>query len=605
MNLPLHQYWSLFKTYLTPQRGRVVLLSVVVLSMIGMQLANPQVLRFFIDAVVSGAAMQSLLIAAALFLGLALLIQVLTVLASYLGEVVGWTATNALRVDLAEHCLNLDIAFHNARTAGELIERIDGDVSALARFFTQLVVQLLGNLLLVAGIVGALALEDWRLGLGAATFVLLSLGVLARLRALAVPHFVRVREAAAGFFGFIGEQLAAREDLRANGATSYVLRSTQALLQPWLRLYHRARLADTALWSASVGLFALGNAVALGLGGWLFVQGIISIGTVFLIYYYMTLIYDPIERIRTEIEELQRAEAGIARIRALFAEQPRLDPGGTTPLPAGPLSVRVEGLSFSYDTNGETRKRLSAGAAERANVQPLQRSDVPTLHDITFQLPAGQVLGLLGRTGSGKSTLARLLLGLYQPQHGTISLGGVPLHETLRADLPRHVGLVTQEVQLFQASVRENLTFFDDRIRDADLYEALTLLGLETWLARLPAGLETRLGADGVGLSAGEAQLLAFARVFLKNPGLVILDEASSRLDPATEQLIERALDRLLAQRTGIIIAHRLQTVLRADQILILEGGRVAEYGPRAELECDPGSRFAVLLRAGMAEVLQ
>jgi ABC-type multidrug transport system fused ATPase/permease subunit len=164
--------------------------------------------------------------------------------------------------------------------------------------------------------------------------------------------------------------------------------------------------------------------------------------------------------------------------------------------------------------------------------------------------------------------------------------------------------MVTQEVQLFQGSVRANLTFFDPAIRDVDLYEALTMLGLLPWLERLPVGLDTRLGADGVGLSAGEAQLLAFARVFLKNPGLVILDEASSRLDPATEQLIDNAMTRLFADRSGIIIAHRLQTVRRVDQIVILERGRIVEYGPRAALEGDPSSRFARLLRTGMAEML-
>ncbi len=164
--------------------------------------------------------------------------------------------------------------------------------------------------------------------------------------------------------------------------------------------------------------------------------------------------------------------------------------------------------------------------------------------------------------------------------------------------------MVTQDVQLFHASVRDNLTFFDRRISDAQIEQVLRDLELWSWIQALPQGLETQLASGGQSLSAGEAQLLAFARVFLKDPGLVILDEASSRLDPATERLLERAVDRLLRDRTGIVIAHRLQTVQRADEIMILEHGEIVEYGPRAELARNPASRFYSLLQTGLEEVL-
>jgi len=162
--------------------------------------------------------------------------------------------------------------------------------------------------------------------------------------------------------------------------------------------------------------------------------------------------------------------------------------------------------------------------------------------------------------------------------------------------------VVTQDVQLFRATVRDNLTFFNPSIQDERLLQALGELGLQEWLAKLPDGLDTMLAAAGSGLSAGEAQLLAFTRVLLKDPGLVILDEASSRLDPATERMVERAISRLLHNRTGIIIAHRLSTVQRADTILILDEGRVVEHGDRLQLAADPSSRFAGLLRTGLEE---
>jgi ATP-binding cassette subfamily B protein len=184
-----------------------------------------------------------------------------------------------------------------------------------------------------------------------------------------------------------------------------------------------------------------------------------------------------------------------------------------------------------------------------------------------------------------------------------IRLNGRSLHDIPLAQLRRQVSIVTQDVQLFEASVRDNLTFFNEAIGDEQILDVLDELGLQSWLAALPAGLDTVLQGNR-GLSAGEAQLLAFARTFLQQPGLVILDEPSSRLDPATEQLLERAVDKLLAGRTGIIIAHRLATVQRADMILVLDNGRPLEFGPREQLAADPDSHFYRLLQVGLTEVL-
>jgi len=224
------------------------------------------------------------------------------------------------------------------------------------------------------------------------------------------------------------------------------------------------------------------------------------------------------------------------------------------------------------------------------------------LHNLSFRLQAGRVLGLLGRTGSGKTTIARLLFRWYDPQEGEIRLGDVDLRRARIDALRARIGLVTQDVQLFQASLRDNLTFFDPAVSDEKLVATLEALGLTGWLARLPQGLDSPI--SGEALSAGEAQLVALARVFLKNPDLVILDEASSRLDPATEALLGQVLDRLLQGRSAVIIAHRLQTVDRADDILILEQGQAIEHGPLRQLAADPDSHFARLLRTGIEEVL-
>jgi ATP-binding cassette subfamily B protein len=197
------------------------------------------------------------------------------------------------------------------------------------------------------------------------------------------------------------------------------------------------------------------------------------------------------------------------------------------------------------------------------------------------------------------------LFRFYDPQRGSIRLDTRDIKELPLRALRQQIGIITQEVQLFHASIRDNLTLFDPRISDSRILEAISELGLEPWLRALPDGLDTTLAPGGAGLSAGEAQLLAFTRVFLRDPSVIVLDEASSRLDPATEQLIGRATERLIHGRTAIIIAHRLATVERVDEILILEDGRVLEYGQRVALQSDPSSRFTRLLRAGLMEALE
>ncbi|WP_346293683.1 ABC transporter ATP-binding protein [Sphaerothrix gracilis] len=592
--------WKILVSYLKPLRTQVVWLAIALLSSIALQVLNPQILRYFIDTAVAGGPQQVLVWVALGFAAIAFLRQGFEIVATYFSETVAWKATNDLRLDLTQHTLNLDLAFHKAHTPGELVERVDGDVDALSRFFSQFVLQLVGNGLLMISVLGVLWFEDWRAGMSLSLFVLVALGVLGRLQSLAVEPWRIYREISAEFYGFVAEHLGGLEDIRANGAVGYVMQRCYKIMRRWLAAFHKARFTSTLLWGSTVGLFTIGNAIALALGAYLWSRNAITIGTVYLLFSYATLLQDPIERIREELEQLQQAIASLQRIQDLVSHQSQLLPSGQAVLPDGPLSVEFNKVWFTYEGECEPVGEWGSGN-EVEPCLPANSSTHPpiyTLRDLTFHLPAGQVLGLLGRTGSGKSTLAKLLLRLYDIQRGQIWLGGINIAEIPLVELPHHAGFVTQDVQLFQTTVRNNLTFFRPGIPDCAILQALDELGLRPWLEALPQGLDTELGTDSGGLSAGQAQLLAFARVFLKNPGLVVLDEASSRLDLLTEQLIERAVDRLLENRTGIIIAHRLKTVERADQILILERGQIVEYGNRTTLASNPESRFAQLLQA-------
>jgi ATP-binding cassette, subfamily B, bacterial len=574
----LRDYWTLLSTYLKPQRSYVSMLAAVLMISITLQLLTPRVLRDFIDLALSGAEYARLAQTATLFFGMILLTQLVSIGATYLSERVAWTATNFLRVDLAEHCLRLDMAFHQSNPPGALIERIEGDVDALSNFFSQFLVRILANIILIVGVLVMLYREDWRAGIGLTVFAAIAILVILRVRAIGVPRWVALRQKNAEAFGFLGEMLNGTEDIRANGASTYILQRFDAILRSWLPLRRNAALTFSLIWTTTVLLFALGTGFSFGLGYVLWSIGAISAGTVYLIFNYTEIIRQPIEQLRMQVEDLQRASASIARVRELFARQPVVKDGTGGSLPAGALQVDFVDVTFSY------------GNEEVA------------LSHIDFSLPAGNVLGLLGRTGSGKSTLARLLLRLYDPTTGRICLSGVDVGSTKLPYLSHKVGLVPQEVQIFRATVRDNLTFFDRSIEDEKIRKVIDEFGLSDWFQALPNGLDTELERGG--LSAGQAQLLNFARVALREPGLVILDEATSRLDLATEILIDRATEKLLRDRTGIIIAHRLNTVQKADRIMILENGSIVEYGERRLLIDQPDSRFSRLLKTGLENVL-
>ncbi len=598
--IPLRAYFALLRNYLLPQTGLVVLMVLSLLTSIGLTLINPQIVRFFLDAAQQKRPESELLWAAGAFILSSLVQQGLALLATYAATRVGWTATNALRADVAEHCLRLDLSFHKARTPGELIERVDGDVTTLSAFFSSLTVNLLGNVILLLGVLVVLFVEDWRVGLSMTGFALVALLGFSLVRGLATPHWKADREQSAGFFGFVSEVLQAREDLRSLGATSWAQAGFMRRWQTWYHPRWRGTIFGVSIWMTFVFIFAVGEALVFGLGSSLYRQAAISLGTVYLIYQYTMLLAEPLEQIRNQLEGLQKADAGIQRISELMDTKSQLlDGPGANWQPGQPLEVAFQNVSFAYDDPAAT-------PAQPQDVAPptFQSASSPelVLKDVSFTVPKGRVLGLLGRTGSGKTTVARLLMRFYDPQSGQVRLDGLPLTTGKLSEVRTRVTLVTQNIELFQASVRDNLSFFDAGVNDAQVWVALEAVGLADWARGLERGLDTELSQGS--LSAGESQLLAFARVFLRDPSVIILDEASSRLDPATESLLERAMTKLLAGRTAIIIAHRLKTIERADDILILEDGRVVEHGARLALVANAHSRFSALRRKGLEEVL-
>ncbi|MEV4570559.1 ABC transporter ATP-binding protein [Nonomuraea sp. NPDC049419] len=532
-------------------------------------LAAPQVTRWFVDDAMGGASIRHLTLIAAGYLVLAVAGQAARTVTAWLAGRLAWDGSNRLRERLTGHALHLDLAFHGRHTPGELIERVDGDVVAVADFVVAFLLDVVAGVLLLAGVVVAVLLVDWRIGLALLAYCLVIGYGMARAQRLAVPSAARSRAASAALFGALEERLAGAEDLRANGAGAHTVRRFHQVSAALFRAEHRDARIGTVLLAGTSVAFAAGTAIMLGLAAWTMRSGALTVGTAVLLLQYTMMVRAPFERLIDQIRQYQAALAGVARIAGLLAERPALTPG-TRPLPpTGPLGLDLDGVGFTYPGDDEQ-----------------------VLSGVRVRLAPGETLGLVGRTGSGKTTLARLVLRLHDPVQGAVRVGGVDLREAEPRSLRRRVGVVTQDVQLFRASVRDNLTLFRPSPGDERLREVLGEVGLGEWAASLPGGLDAELPE----LSAGEAQLLAFARVFLADPGLVVLDEASSRLDPATERRAEAAVARLLEGRTGVIIAHRLSSLARVDTIAVLDRGKIVEYGPRAHLAADSHSRFGHLL---------
>lgn len=569
--------WLVVARALAPEGGRLGGLGGGLLLATLLPLAGPQLIARFVDTALSGGPIGVLVALAAAYLAVAIAGQAATVAGSYLASGVAWRTTNRLREQVAAHALHLDMAFHGRHTPGEMIERVDGDLHGLTQFISGFVVQAVGSLLLLAGTIVLVWFVDVRVGAALTALVILGGTGLLLVQRRVVPHAVELREAMAQMFGSIEERLVAVDEIRANGAGAHVVGRFHEDAARLLKADSRWQRRSGAVLAGTNLLFAIGTAVMLAMGILLHQAGAMTIGTIVLLFQYAQMVRSPVEQIVGQAKQLHEAGAAATRVAGLLAETPaiRWSPS-PHPLPGGgPLELDFKEVTFAYP------------------------GDPPVLHRIDLKLAAGRSLGLVGRTGSGKTTLARLALRLYDPTKGSVQLGGLDLRDVDRNDLRARARMVTQEVHVFSASIRDNVTMFDGGFEDAAVAAALEAVGLESWLRGLEDGPDTVLGPGGVGLSAGEAQLLALARVFLADPALVVLDEASSRLDPATEAAVRIATRRLLEGRTAIVIAHRPATLAIVDEIAVVDAGRIAERGPRAVLAGQGGSMFSRLFAVG------
>lgn len=559
---------------LRPERARIVGLVALLVATMLLPVGGQLFLGRFVDEGVDGAAPGQLVALGGGFGVTLLLAGALQMVVTWLAVRLAWRVGNRLRADLCAHALDLDLAWHGEHSPGLLIERVDGDVNALGEFASTAILHLLGNVILLAGVLVVATAIDWRTGLLLGLTTAAAVGVMIRLRSLGVPAYDHEREVQADLYGDLEERLGGLEDLRANGAGPWAVHRLHRHSSRWWHASRRAAVLGDGAYGVTGITFGLGTVVTLAAAVALYRQGAVSIGSVVVLFRFSQMLREPLDRIAEQLSQMQKAVAGARRAARLLGTRSSLPAGRGARLPDGPLGVELDGVALAY----------SSGRSALAGID--------------LRLAPGTVLGVVGRTGSGKTSLGRLLLRLWDPTAGTVRVGGTDLRELDEDHLRRRVAVVAQEVDVFRASVRDNLTVLGTvPATDAALVSALVDVGLGDWFADLAHGLDQVI--DGTAeLSAGEAQLLAFARVLLVDPGLVVLDEASSRLDPDTERRLAAATTRLRQGRTVVIIAHRLSTLDAVDEVCVVDGGRIIEHGDRRRLAADPDSRFGHLLAA-------
>ena len=504
-------------------------------------------------------------------------------------EALGQRLTARIRNDLFGHAMALSLRFHDRMPVGKLLTRLTSDVNALSEVFGSGAVGVLGDLVSLVVIAVTMMLIDWRLGgLLLLTQVPVTLVILLLQRQYRKANY-RVREELSQLNADFQENLQGLEVVQM-----FRRETVNGQLFDRTGSAYRQAVNGTIFYDSSISAFIEWVALAavaavLALGGWMVTAETMGLGTLTTFILYSQRLFDPLRQLADRFTQIQGGLTAVERIGELL-EQP-LDivdpnPGKAEPIAVSPSAsapcgeVVFEGVSFAY------------------------RPDELILQDLSFRISAGEHVALVGPTGSGKTTLIRLLCRLYEPQVGRIMLDGVDIKTIPLWRLRKQLGVVLQDTFLFSGNVADNLRL-DSSIEDDRLRAICRDLGLDPLLNRLPNGLETELRERGANLSSGERQLLAVARVAIRNPTVLVMDEATAFMDPSTEATLQRDLDRLLERRTAVVIAHRLATVEAADRIMVLRRGKLIEQGTHLELRAKGGlySQLAELQERGLAKL--
>lgn len=575
--------WRMLASLLRPHWRLLAAFAAVLTVATTIPLAGSLLLSRFVRLAVESAPTDRLVSVALGYALCGLLSSVLTVAVTWRATVAAWGITNGLRHDLTDYVLRADLGFHRDRTPGELVTRVDADVTSMTQFLSTVVAQLVAIAALAVGAVIVALVVEPVLAPPLITGCVFVGWVTWAMRNRSVEQTVVERTAEAEVMSVAEQYLAGADDVAALGAGRHGVARVglaSARMVDAARLRVKEQMTMQGCVRVSV---AAAEVLMIGYGAVALSRGSLDVAGIVLGYRLVSTVSSKVDHLTWRLQDAQGASGAATRVMELVAER-RVVASGSASMPTGPVQVRFDSTSLVYDDESGTNAAVE---------------------ELDLTLPAGRLLGVVGRTGSGKTSVARLLLRLVTPTGGVVTLNGTDLQDIDEDDLRKHVTAVPQDVQLFPGTVEENVTLFAPHDR-AEVTDALEAVGLGDWLRDLPDGLDTRLASDNrddggtrVGMSAGQAQLLALSRALLRKPSVVILDEATSRVDPATQTAIASAMRRLVEGRTALVIAHRLETLDACDDIAVLADGRLVERGARVVLADDPTSHYARLRAAG------
>jgi ABC-type multidrug transport system fused ATPase/permease subunit len=570
---------------LRPYRGKVVLMFLALLVATGAGLAPPYLAGKAVDSGIITGDVAALDWIVAAFVVVATLYAVATFLQTYL---VGWVGTRALQ-DLRErvfiHLQTMSIGFFTRRSPGVLISRMTNDIEALNQLVTDGVVTMFSSVLTLVGVVVIMLALDAELAL--VTFITFPLIAIASVVFRIVSHgaYKATRERIAAITGYLQETLSGVRVVRSFGQEPRHMAAMTELNEANREANMRTVFLNASYFPGVELLAAVGTAAILLYGGTQTIDHAIQIGTIIAFVGYLQVFFEPIQQLSQLYTTYQQGMAALDKIFDLLDTAPDMTdaPGAIDP---GTLrgEIEMKGVWFSYTDKTTAEFASSSGMRNETRTHPEEEAVDWAMEGIDLHVPPGQTLALVGSTGAGKSTFAKLVARFYDPQKGQVLVDGHDLRGVRQQALRGQLGIVPQEGFLFSGSVRENIAFGRPEASLEEIEDAAAAVGATEFIAALPEGIETEVGERGVQLSAGQRQLVAFARALLAEPRILILDEATSNVDVRTEKTIEKGLERLLTGRTAIVIAHRLSTIRRAGKIVVLESGRIAEAGTHDEL---------------------
>lgn len=566
--------WRRIIAYTAPRWRGVTAAIVLAFVVTGSSLALPYLVRIGIDryivttAIGLDARLHGLLVLSMVFA----VIIVIGFLANFFQVIIlewtGQTVMHQMRQQLFAHLLGLDLGFFSNSPSGKLVTRLTNDIQNMHEMFTSVIITLFNDFIKVIGILVLLFLMDWRLALILSVMVPVMVLNTTWFSKLARDAFRAIRTHLARINSYL------QESVSGLAVIQIFLRERETLQRfaDLNREYFRKTLYQIKIFGFFMPTIELFNAVSIGCilwyGGGQIIKGHMSLGVLVAFLSYMRLFFQPVRELAQKYSIVQSAMASAERIFQLLDTKPALEGRQYAAMPDRVRGVvEFKAVSFGYDPQ------------------------MPILHDLSFAVGAGETLAIVGATGSGKTTIINLLERFYEPAAGRILLDGSDLAGLDPDWLRRQIGLVLQDVLIVPGSVRRNI-LLDAAMDDRRLEKILEDSQLSRFVRHLPQGLETRIGEGGLDLSAGQKQLLAFARVLARDPKVLVLDEATSSIDSETEMFIDQAIETTLAGRTGIVIAHRLSTIRRADNILVLDGGHIVEQGNHQSLMGKKGVYF-------------